>query len=92
MICVPMFEEGRTVIACGPRRFKDAPHCLTFGCLNLATRLCDAPATEREGTCDKPMCHEHAHPQGDGTDLCEPHEAVWTANRAGVKALAGEKC
>jgi len=32
MICQPTVIEGKVVIACGPRRLKAQPRCLTFGC------------------------------------------------------------
>jgi hypothetical protein len=46
-------------------------------CLGISTVLCDWPVDG--GTCDAPLCEQHAHqhPKKDDTDYCSPHWAAY---------------
>lgn len=69
MPCVPLkTADGVVGIVCvrgRPRRSRSCRWCSAE-----ATLLCDGPATRGGGTCDAPMCHDHAHHVRLDHDLC----------------------
>lgn len=60
--------DGTAAIICGS--FPGVKHCVVCGA--MSTRLCDFKQPSG-GTCDAPMCDEHAHRTGANTDFCPLH-------------------
>lgn len=60
-------------------------HSRTIGttqrCCAISTFLCDWPTADG-GTCDAPLCPEHAHPIGPDRHLCPLHERQRQENDA----------
>lgn len=77
--------------ACG--RAVSEPRCSVEDCLSRAPKLCDWKLRdftgEVTGTCDAPLCREHAHSPADGKDLCPQHWSEFQAWQ--VKALDRER-
>lgn len=67
--------DGRTVILCGKGKIQ-ACHV----CQAIASKLCDWKIAG--GTCDAPMCEEHAHEVGQNRDLCFRHMNAWKMHSA----------
>lgn len=44
-------------------------------CAGISSMLCDYPLTEG-GTCDAPLCADHAHQVGQDRHLCQIHRAL----------------
>lgn len=55
-----------------------APHTWSGGsvCCAMSSRQCDAPVGD--GTCDMPLCEEHATRVGPDRDLCPKHAEAAT--------------
>lgn len=51
-------------------------------CCAMSTKLCDWPLIEG-GTCDAPLCDEHAHSVGPDRDYCPTHYRRHLANYMG---------
>ncbi len=58
---------GGSAIVCTPR----GKQRRCRWCMRWHTKLCDAP--KGKGTCDAPMCDDHATPDGPDRDLCPTH-------------------
>ena len=72
MACRSVPIAGGIAILCGPRQ-KPKP-CSVPGCGRASAFLCDHPVTgKKSGTCDAPICVEHATRVAFEKDLCPPH-------------------
>lgn len=58
--------------------YPDAPKDRTWRCRAMSTFLCDWPV--EGGTCDAPLCPEHAHQVGPDRHLCPIHFALHRAD------------
>lgn len=77
MVCRTIaLPGGGIAIVCGPRPRRRAPLrcCVCNVSEPLATmKLCDGPAIRGPGTCDAPVCVEHACHVEPDSDYCPRH-------------------
>jgi hypothetical protein len=76
MPCTPFeLPSGVRGIVCGPRRRRKVLRCSVCNVPGtVATmRLCDGPARRGKGTCDAPVCVEHALHVEPEKDYCPTH-------------------
>lgn len=59
---------------CCARIGRVGPTTVTQRCMAISTLLCDWPVDG--GTCDAPLCDEHAHQVGPDRHLCRAHRAL----------------
>ena len=79
MACRSIPVPGGIAILCGPRA--KAKPCSVPECRRPGAFLCDHPVTGRKtGTCDAPLCVQHATRTAYEKDLCPAHSKV-EANR-----------
>lgn len=65
--------NGQVAIVCGPRQ--RAKFC---SCGREATLLCDWKVKgKRSGTCDQPVCSQHALQVGPDKHLCQQHQKAY---------------
>ena len=72
-MCEKLNIDGQSVIICrsrGPAKF-----CF---CGRAAEALCDWKVRDRKsGTCDAPLCGQHAKKVGSGKHLCPTHDRAY---------------
>lgn len=74
MPCRHYTIDGRHVIICSRGRGRRAPPAPCSVCRAPSTKLCDYPTLENaSGTCDRPLCDEHAVHVGPDRDYCVIH-------------------
>lgn len=67
------FPDGTTAIICGMRGSKK--FC---SCGRVADLLCDWKVkTKKSGTCDRPICRDHALEVAPDKHLCQEHQRAW---------------
>jgi hypothetical protein len=75
-MCLHMkFPDGSSAIICGTRERRK--FC---ACGRAADALCDWKMPEKKsGTCDKPICKQHALQVAPDCDLCPEHQRAFEA-------------
>lgn len=69
------FPDGTTGIICGVRR-SPVNFC---SCGRVAELLCDWKVKrKRSGTCDRPICKQHALEVAPDKHLCQEHQKAWS--------------
>ncbi len=54
-----------------------------YRCCAMSTKLCDWPMIDG-GTCDAPLCEDHAHSVGEDLDYCPTHYRRHLAGNGGL--------
>lgn len=71
------FGDGSTAIICGVRGENSTVFCV---CGRQATALCDWKVPfHNSGTCDVPLCADHAQQVARGKHLCPEHQRAFAA-------------
>lgn len=73
MAVIKLVAEGTVAIVCGVGRTAKPAPCAH--CAKVHTKLCDWPV-EKDKTCDKKLCDEHAHNVGPDRDYCPEHHQI----------------
>lgn len=74
--------SGKAPAACRARIASDEAGKPEVRCMAMSTFLCDWPVGD--GTCDMPLCGDHAHLVGRNRHLCPQHVAQQQRDEPGL--------